>query len=252
VTGTPTTTEAPAPRGIPALELPEWRERYGIVAGITTRADDFNLGLLTDAPAAQVLGRWRVFAAAMRPGFRTMAVGLQVHGSTVAVHDAPSEGLVVLDGVDGHATGRAGVLLCVTVGDCVPVYLVHPGSGAIALLHAGWRGVAAGILDTGLQALIRLTGARARDVVMHCGTAICGDCYEVGPEVLAAVSGRRAGGPGRLDLRDVLAARAREAGIRHLTVSSLCSVHDADRFYSHRRSGGLDGRMAGYLGRPVD
>jgi len=252
VTGTSAGRESPAARDVPALELTEWRERYGVVAGITTRADDGNFGLLTDESAAHVLGRWRALGAAMRPGFRTTVVGLQVHGSTVAVHEAPSEGLVVLDGVDGHATNQAGVLLCVTVADCVPVYLVHPSSRVLGLLHAGWRGVAAGMLEAGLAALRRLTGARAGSIVMHCGTAICGACYEVGPEVISAVLGRPANGPGHLDLRNVLADRARAAGLRRLTVSPYCCAHDADRFYSHRRSGGVDGRMVAYLGRPLD
>lgn len=252
MTGTPAVREAPAARDVPVLELAGWRERYGVVAGITTRADDFNLGLLTDDSAAHVLGRWRALGAAMHPGFRTMVVGLQVHGNTVAVHEAPSEGLVVLDGVDGHATRRAGVLLCVTVADCVPVYLLDPASGALALLHAGWRGVAAGMLEAGLAAMARVAGAPPGNLVMHCGTAICGDCYEVGAEVFREVLGRPAGGPAHLDLRGLLADRARAAGVRHLSVSPFCSAHDADRFYSHRRSAGVDGRMVAYLGRPLD
>jgi len=243
--------ESATGRSIPTLELGEWAERFGLTAGITTRDGGFNLGLLTPDPAADVLERWRSFAAAMAPAYPTVAAGFQVHGRAVARHAAPPPGWVVRDGVDGHATRDAGVLCCVSVADCVPVYLAHPPSGALALLHAGWRGVAARVLEAGLDALRALGASRPEDVVMHCGVSICGDCYEVGPEVLTTVTGRPAAAPGRLDLRTVLAAQARDAGIRDVSRSAWCAGHDADRFFSHRRSGGTDGRMLAYLGRPI-
>lgn len=243
--------ETEAGRAVPAVELAEWADRYGLTAGITTRDGGFNLGLLTPEPAADVLGRWRVFAAAMTPGFPSIVAGLQVHGRVVARHHAPVSGWTMLDGVDGHATAAAGVLCCVTVADCVPVYLAHPPSGTVALLHVGWRGAAGGMLEAGLAALGDLGVARVSNVVMHCGVAICGTCYEVGPEVISAVTGAPAGRPGPLDLRAVLAARAGAAGVGEVSISPFCAAHDADRFFSHRRSGGGDGRMLAYLGRPI-
>lgn len=244
--------ESAAERGVPALELAEWRAAHGVVAGITRRDGDFNLGLTTDAPTGRVVTAWRGFLAAFRPSFPGAVVGFQVHDRDIAVHRSPVDGWLLVDGYDGHATTHPGLLLCVTVADCVPVYLLHPPSGAMALVHAGWRGVAAGVLDAGLTALTTLTGAAWSDVVIHCGTAICGKCYEVGPEVLAAVEGVAAEGAGQLDLRGNLVKRAREAGVREVSVSPYCSAHDADVFFSHRRSGGTDGRMVAYLGRPLD
>ena len=243
--------ETAARRGIPALELTEWADRYGLTAGITTRDGGFNLGLLTADPAAEVITRWRAFAAAMAPGFRSIVAGLQIHRRRVALHAAAAAGWTIQDGVDGHATRAAGVLCCVSVADCVPVYLAHPPSGAVALLHAGWRGVAAGILEAGLAALRELDVSHLGDVVMHCGVGICGSCYEVGSEVITAVTGEPADKPAPLDLRAILAARARDAGVGDVSVSPLCAAHDATRFFSHRRSGGTDGRMLAYLGRPI-
>jgi len=243
--------ETGARRGIPALELTEWADRYGLTAGVTTRDGGFNLGLLTPEPAADVIGRWRAFASAMGPGFPAIVVGLQVHGRTVSHHTRPAPGWTVQDGVDGHATVEAGVLCCVSVADCIPVYLAHPPTGAVALLHAGWRGVAADVLESGLTALEQLGGARRDHIVIHCGVGICGTCYEVGHEVIEAVTGAAATKPGALDLRAVLAARAREAGVGHVSVSPWCSAHDGDRFFSHRRSSGKDGRMLAYLGRAL-
>jgi purine-nucleoside/S-methyl-5'-thioadenosine phosphorylase / adenosine deaminase len=243
--------ETDTDRPVPVLELREWADRYGLIAGITTRGDGFNLGLLTPDPAADVLDRWRTFAAAVAPGFRTLAAGLQVHGRAVAVHDRSEPGWIIGDGVDGHATREAGVLCCVSVADCIPVYLAHPPSGAVGLLHAGWRGIASGVLEAGLASLRTLGATGPADVVMHCGVGICGMCYEVGPEVITAVTGTVAPGKGPLDLRAVLATRAAHAGVGTISVSGWCAAHDASRFFSHRRSGGTDGRMLAYLGRPL-
>lgn len=243
--------ERDARRAVPCLDLAEWADRFGVVAGITTRHGGFNLGLLTPDPAADVVARWRSFAAAVSPAFGTLTAGLQVHGREVARHVAAPRGWVIRDGVDGHATRDPGILCCVSVADCVPVYLADPTSGAAALLHAGWRGVAGGVLEAGIRALLDLGAGAPADIVMHCGVSICEECYEVGSEVLEAVTGSAAQGPGRLNLRGVLVARARAAGIGEVSVSPWCTAHDRDRFFSHRRSGGADGRMLAYLGRPI-
>ncbi len=236
---------------VPRMELAEWRERYGLIAGITGRAGDFDLGLFTGAPASAVLGRWLSLERALAPGFEGIAISRQVHGTALATHQEPGGGLHLFDGFDGHLTCGAGLALAITVADCVPVYLAHPGSGAVALLHAGWRGVAAGVLETGIRDLTRLVNRDPRDIVMHCGIAICGECYEVGPEVIEQVGGQAAGGSERLDLRAILAQRAFRLGLTVVTISSWCSAHDRSLFYSHRRSRGSDGRMAAYLGRPL-
>jgi YfiH family protein len=186
----------------------------------------------------------------MRPGFPAAVLSHQIHGAKVGTHELPAiHGLIHMDGLDGHVTKSSGLLLTVTVADCVPVYLAHPGSGAVALLHAGWRGVAAGIVEEGIRQLSGLTLAPSADIVMHCGIAICGECYEVGPEVVAAVSDTKAIGKTRLDLRAEIVGRAAAVGVRAATVSEYCAAHDSDRFFSHRRSGGTDGRMIAYLGR---
>jgi hypothetical protein len=155
---------------------------------------------------------------------------------------------VLLEGVDGHATDRAGLLLAVTVADCVPVYLVDPVSRRVALLHAGWRGAAAGILRAGLE-LLAAHGSMVDDIIMHCGAAICGRCYEVGSEVFQALElPLPAGGRGLLDLRRVLERQARSMGVTHVSLSDFCSAHDSAHFFSHRASRGADGRMVAYLG----
>jgi copper oxidase (laccase) domain-containing protein len=86
---------------------------------------------------------------------------------------------------------------------------------------------------------------------MHLGVGICGPCYEVGAEVVEGVGLRADGdGPWHVDLRERLLHQAGQLGVRTTSVSAWCSAHDRDRFYSHRASGGADGRMVAYLGLP--
>jgi hypothetical protein len=237
---------------VPRLELESWAARYGIVAGITARP--FDLGLGSEAGVGQVMGRWRAFRDAVAGGFAGVVLSSQVHGREVRWYADRPVGWLVSDGFDGHATRQPGVLLAVTVADCVPVYLAAPGAGAVALLHAGWRGTAARILERGVSLLGEAIGAAPGDLVMHCGVAICGNCYEVGADVEAALRpGREApaeGGSTHVDLRAVLGRQAHALGIQEVTASPWCSAHDRDRFFSHRASGGRDGRMVAYLGRP--
>jgi len=237
---------------VPRAELQEWRERFGLVAGLTVRGGNggFSLGLVTEEPVGRVMGRWRAFLHSVRPAFPAVQMARQAHTATVVWHDGVAPGWHVMDDVDGHAAAQPGLLLGVTIADCVPVYLAAPGGGPFALLHAGWRGIAAGILERGVGLLASRAGVAAADLAVHLGVAICGACYEVGPEVVLAIEGRRTRRPALLDLRDALAARAVRLGIRDVSRSPHCTACSRDRFFSHRGSSGRDGRMVAYLGRP--
>ncbi|HEX2248857.1 MAG TPA: polyphenol oxidase family protein [Gemmatimonadales bacterium] len=234
------------PSPIPRFEIPSWREQYGVIAGITGRG--YDLGLWSDQPVGEVMSRWLEFRRAMRD-FEAFALGNQIHGVEVSSLDG-GRGWVYRDGVDGWTTITPGVLLSITVADCIPVYLVVPGRG-VALLHAGWRGAAEGILKRGVDRLTAATRSSEGDVVMHCGVGICGDCYEVGREVLDGFGVQTtARGPWHLDIRDHLLKQAHDLGLWQTTASPLCSAHDRSAFYSHRASHGKDGRMVAYIGVP--
>lgn len=236
---------------MPRLELAEWAERYGLVAGITTRGQGFSLGLWSDEQVGRVMGRWRAFDAAFAGRFPALVLSHQTHGSAVRWHEAMPPGWLILDGLDGHATIARGLLLTITVADCIPVYLTIPQKGAIALVHAGWRGTVAGVLERAIEVLKWRAFAKASDIVIHCGVGICGACYEVGSEVAAQFGLAPRDAPQGLDLRAQLARRAREVGVEQVSISSWCTAEARDRFFSHRASGGRDGRMVAYLGRPT-
>jgi polyphenol oxidase len=250
VTLTSTISEAPVGGDVPRFEIPAWRERYGVAAGITGRGFEpgrgFDLGLWGREPVGDVMNRWLAFRRASSD-FSAVVLGNQVHGTDVRRIDV-SEGWTQIEGIDGWVTTTPGILLTVTVADCIPVYLVAPGRG-VALLHAGWRGTARGILERGLGTLLEASETGAADLVMHCGVGICGRCYEVGSEVMSGC-GVPADGPGpwHLDLRSVLTEQAHRLGLITVSSSAWCSAHDRPSFYSHRASGGRDGRMVAYAG----
>lgn len=239
---------------IPRYEVPGWRALYGVVAGVTARGDGpgpgFDLGLWTGNPVGEVMSRWRAFRQA-EPGFSGVVLGHQVHQAMVAWHNG-GDGWLQIDAVDGHATMASGLLLTVTVADCIPVYLVAPKRRAIAILHSGWRGTAQQIIHRGIETLLERSGASADELLIHCGIGICGACYEVGREVMdgcgLSVTGS---GPWHLDLRAVLAEQAKAVGAVAISTSQWCTNHDYPTFYSHRASGGRDGRMVAYLGMPA-
>jgi hypothetical protein len=204
----------------------------GVRAWTTGRAVG-SFGLGSEEPVGAVMGRWTALQDALAArSIERLACASQVHGAEVARHDGPWRGWLRLREVDGHVTTTPGTALAVTVADCTPVFIAHP-AGAVAALHAGWRGTAAGILDVGLGHLARL-GFPAAECTVHLGPAICGACYEVGPEVLSAVTGRPAAGKGHLDVRAVLAEQALKRGVRELSVSAACSRCQNDQFFSHR------------------
>lgn len=235
---------------IPLWRHVEWRERFPwLVQGTTGtgEGEPFDLGLFGAQPVGTVMDRW----ARMRSALTMPSVvhARQVHGAEVRRHvEAPAPGLLVMDGYDAHTTELSGVLLSVSVADCVPVFVVDGRRRAVALAHAGWRGTAAGVLDATLRAM-RLAGSAAADLHVHMGPAICGRCYEVGPEVHAAVRADRPP-PGRapIDLRAALAEQALANALapEHVSTSAHCTRCGPGGFFSHR--GGSAGRQMGIIG----
>lgn len=239
----------------PALVHPGWRDAFPwLLQGTTVRGPGeapFDLGLFSGgSPREAVRRRWSDLVASLE---MDMAVhSPQPHGSVVGDPGRPSlhraAPLALVEARDGHLTAEPGVLLAVTVADCVPVFVVDPVRKAVAMVHAGWRGAAAGILEEGLAAMRSTFGTSAEDVHLHLGPAICGDCYEVGPEVFRAFGLRPPPGPAPIDVREILAGRAVVAGVDpgRLTVSEHCTRCTDSGLFSHR--GGDAFRQVGYLG----
>lgn len=234
-----------------------------VVHGFTTRHGGVSTGPLTSLNLAQRGGEtpealdqnWaRVSAALELPG-APIGLASQTHGVTVLDGDAAlgRAGRVDLGEGDAIVLTQPGALIAVRVADCVPILLSAPG--AVAAVHAGWRGTAAGIVTHALQALLARSGAAPDAVRAAIGPCIGSCCYEVGDEVAAALAQVAPApialrpGPRRphADLRAVNESLLHAAGVRQVEQVGPCTRCSPDHF-SHRRDGEATGRLAGVIG----
>ncbi|MBV8430887.1 MAG: laccase domain-containing protein [Solirubrobacterales bacterium] len=245
------------------MELPApfrpWREHLaielpGAQVVFTTRRGGFssgpyaslNLGKLTpDDPAAVQRNRDLLQS---RVGGR-LALIRQVHGPTVLRREDPGQisGAAPageLEEADGQATGLPGVAPMVMTADCLPIAVA--GGGAVAMLHAGWRGLAEGVIEAGVATLQELTGGARMTAAIGPGAGVC--CYEVGEEVhqrFANYDGAVRRG-GNLDLKAIATAQLGSQGVAEVHDCGLCTIcSPATLFFSHRRDHGVTGRQAG-------
>lgn len=212
----------------PVAEL----EAYGFRAFTTTRAAG-SFATAGAEPVGEVMARWRRLQQELAPLGPRLATAAQVHGATVLVHGTTWAGWLRAPEADGHFAPTGGTGMAVSIADCVPVFIAHP-AGAAALVHSGWRGTAARIVEQAIACFVR-HGHAAGDLLLHAGPAICGRCYEVSPDVYTRLTGTRpTGARETVDLRALIVAHARAAGVRQTSVSGLCTRCDNDRFFSHR------------------
>lgn len=224
-------TAASSTESIPRREKVDAFAAIGVEAFTTTRAaGDYGLG--EGDPPAEAVARWLALQEELASVAPRLVSAKQVHGVNVLEHGSGAAGWTRHDGADGHLTNAAGVACVVTVADCVPVFIAHP-VGAVAMLHAGWRGTAARIVQKGIGRMVEL-GREAADLRVHLGPAICGRCYQVGPDVFEQLTGWQTTRNRNVDLRALLAEQAKEMGVRHLSASPHCTRCDNDRFFSHR------------------
>ena len=215
---------------------------WGVRALLTTRAAG-SFSTAGDEGVGQVMGRWSLLRAELGvPGERFVTAS-QVHGVGILEYPPGWRGWLRGDAADGHLMMERGMSGAVTVADCVPVFVAHP-SGVGALLHAGWRGTAGGILPACIRRMAEL-GLAARELRVHLGPAICGRCYEVGPDVASLLTGVQLSDPVRVDLRAVLADQAHALGARSVSTSPECTRCHNHLFFSHRA--GDMGRQLGVL-----
>ncbi|MCY4399099.1 MAG: polyphenol oxidase family protein [Gemmatimonadetes bacterium] len=215
---------------IATTPVPGWETLFPWLRAGTTRQTAGN-------PERALAGRWR-----------SVVGSWQVHGARSRVHAGVAPGVCRLGEGDGHVTRSSGVLLTVTLADCVPVFVVDPVARAVGLFHAGWRGTAAGVVESGVGTLIDAFGSDPGELVVHLGPAICEACYEVGPEVFSALGEMPPPGPAPIDLRGVIRKRAVSLGVPdgQVTTSDECTLCGDGRYYSHRR--GDTGRHLGFIG----
>ncbi len=223
----------------------------GATACFTTRTggvsaapfNSLNLGILTDDERTDVLENRHRLASALELDGTRVAMARQVHGAGLMSHDGGPvsphylEPGGPLDEADGHLTQAPGLPVLVLVADCLPVAMTGPGG--LAMLHCGWRGLTAGIIEDAAGRI------GATDAVIGPGIGPC--CFEVGEEVFEDFADL---GPGlrrdrKLDLWKVGRRLLEGAGVKRVETAGICTCCDRETFFSHRRDNGATGRQAG-------
>ena len=235
-------------------------ERAGFLAAFTGRPGGTSAGPFGSLNLSQVVGDADAAVRANR-ALVVDELGLggpfalpeQVHGGDLAEVGPDGTGAGFADpaerlpGADAIVTAAIGTPVAVLTADCLPIALAAPSTRLLAVVHAGWRGLAAGIVS---RAVTRLGDAAG--IVAAIGPAIGPDHYEVGDDVAEAVAASSPDGArtdrrnGRLflDLAGTAEATLRHLGVREVEVAGICTACERDRYFSHRAEGGATGRQA--------
>ncbi|MEZ5650579.1 MAG: peptidoglycan editing factor PgeF [Burkholderiaceae bacterium] len=265
-------------RPAPTLLTPAWAGADALCAWMTTRAGGVSGGNYDDGAGGGGLnlgGHVGDAAADVRENRRRVAASIgrlvvcveQVHGrdvcrvdDTFALRASDFPAGRSLASADALVTNRDDVVLAILCADCLPVIIGDLSGRAVGIAHAGWRGLAGGVIEATIAALRELLPANA-GLAAWIGPGIGPDHFEVGDDVRAAflagavgpaaaaafVPGRR---PGKwfADLPALAAIRLRDAGVGAVAASGICTFADGARFYSHRRHAPT-GRMAALAAR---
>lgn len=236
--------------------------RAGFRHGFSLRAggvgeppfDTLNLARnLGDDPAAVAENHRRLARAVGYAPERLFEVS-QVHGAEVEQADGSltPEAFRQRE-ADALLTGVAGLAVGIRVADCVPILVADPASGAVVAIHAGWRGVVAGVVAAAVQRLAQASRAAPEALLAAIGPHIGPDAFEIGPEVASAL---RAGLPDaqgvviprtprpHADLGRAVYAQLLQVGLAPVHVDTVpgCTYADRERFFSFRRDGQASGR----------
>ncbi len=239
--------------------------RPGLLHGFTTRVNPgkgkgdgdgcSNMGLGRGRDPQEGLTDRFLFARARNLSQYTFASARQVHGAEPAWVRAGDS--FPLPAADAILTGEKGLVLTMVAADCALVYIIDKREQVIALVHAGWRGTAAGIIKNTISSLKSKTASLPENMLAAISPCIGPCCFQVGEDVCAAV------GPGAedlfvsapkkgkwfLDLAGLIKRRLLAEGIpaRNIETANLCTSCNEELFYSYRRDKGIAGRMIGYL-----
>ena len=255
-------SERPAAALAAGMLWPQWEVAARVGAVMSTRTggvsaapwDSLNLGLAVGDDAQAVAENRRRFVALT--GAQPLWLQ-QVHGCAV-VHASAALTAGEPPAADAAWTDEPGVACIVQVADCMPVLLAAPGGRAVAAAHAGWRGLAAGVVEAALAALCAAARCEPAQVAAWLGPCIGPRRFEVGADVLQAfgqapgnadpqrfvASAPSAGAPRWLAHLPKLASdRLARAGVQHISGGNWCTVEQRSRFFSYRRDG-ITGRLA--------
>ena len=198
-----------------------------------------DLGRTAGEAGAEVLANRAALLA--RCGVASIGVPHQVHGTTIATKAGGSGYSIGPATADGLASTARGDAVAVHVADCLPIAIA--GAGGVVVVHGGWRGLAGGVIEAGIKALRDIGVDGPLEAAIGPGAGGC--CYEVGPEVHAALVGYDANNGDRISLAAVAAAQLKAAAVAS-TDTGICTIcAPAGMLFSHRGDGPGTGRQAG-------
>jgi len=230
--------------------VPDWPVPGRVRALVTTRAGGASTGAYAGWNFGDHVGDDALAVARNRDALRGLLpdepVWLrQVHGTRV-VEAVPGSRGAEADGSIARAPGR---VCAVLTADCLPVLLANDAGTVVAIAHAGWRGLAAGVIES----VVRAMGVAPESLIAYLGPAIGAGAYEVGSDVFETIVTADAGAEGAFaphgagkflaDLALLARRRLARLGVARIHGGTLCSYSDAARFYSYRRDG-VTGRIA--------
>jgi len=232
-----------------------------LVHGVFTRRggvspapwDSLNLGWTVGDDFVRVDKNYRLIAQTLGFARDDLTTTWQVHGNRIVLADAAHRG-GSLGKADGLITNTPGIPLLQRYADCTPILLYDPEHRAAGIAHAGWQGVVARTAEAAVQAMCAAFGSDPAQMVGAVGPAIGPCCYDVGPDVAAAIQDsqrapnsllRPSQRPGHayLDLWRANARQLTDAGVGTIEVAELCTSCHKDIFFSHRGDKGKSGRF---------
>jgi YfiH family protein len=221
--------------------------------------DSLNLGISRDAElkdsAANIETNYQRLAGAIGCGKLRRAWVSQVHGREIFEIHA-GDGFESGPCADGMITDDPGRILSTKYADCVPILLASGNGRVVAAVHAGWRGLVAGIVIEAVRRLTVVSGGAVNEFVAAVGPCISKGAFEVGPEVMTAfdqIFDVRASGEhtakGHVDLQKATVHQLLSEGLQEdrIDTTDLCTYQTPALFYSHRRDGAATGRMAALI-----
>lgn len=213
----------------------QWRgwASSSIVAGVTSRRIE----------AGQLLNH-------LAPGAISVTAE-QVHGASLACVGHPAHGVLTVAGCDALLTSTPGAALLIRTADCVPVFFAAAARPAVGLAHAGWRGLATGLLPRMVAAFRHAYQISAEALTVAIGPAIRACCYQVGEEFSARFPGHvtRTKGHWMCDLIGVAIEQLRASGVpaRAITDAGVCTACGLDTWFSLRKEGQATGRLVSMI-----
>jgi hypothetical protein len=247
---------------------PAWADRSNLVSGFTTRNggssrspfNSLNLGLGSGDQLSQVEANRTAVARAFDLEPHLLLTVNQVHGSEILVIDQPNPEVSHFQRVNSDAiiTNQRNILIGILVADCFPVILYDQKKHIAGVVHLGWRGTAAGLLERTVHAMCEIFGCRPTDLCAAIGPGIAAHSYEVDRPVRDAfrqgtgqwkrIAKETSLGHWQLDLQKSCLLQCDAAGIERTAVDMVkeCTCCHKETFFSYRRDNGMTGRQMGF------